>query len=207
MAESVERRLTTILATDVAEYSRLMRADEAGTLQALTASRAIVDAVIAEHRGRIANTAGDSVLAESPCVADAVTCALAIQPALTRRNDELPADKRMRFRIGVHLGDVLVRDGDLFGDAVNIAARLEALAQPGGICVSATVRERIGNRLAVDFADAGAQQVKNIAEPVHVFRVVGSPPRLAAEAAVSLSLPDKPSVAVLLFTNMSRDAE
>ena len=169
MAERVERRLTTILAADVAEYSRLMRADEDGTLAALAACRAIVDGLIAEHRGRIANTAGDSVLAEFPSVADGLSCALAIQEAMVKHNEPATPGRKMWFRIGLHLGDVVIKDGDLFGDAVNIAARLQALAQPGGICVSAAVREHVGTRLAAAFTDAGAQQVKNIAEPVHVF--------------------------------------
>src|SRR3984893_2916092 len=171
MADRVERRLTTILAADVAEYSRLMGADEDGTFAALTACRAIVDGLIAGHRGRIANTAGDSVLAEFPSVADALSCALAVQQAIAKQNAEASPDRRMLFRIGIHLGDVLLKDGDLFGDAVNIAARLEALAEPGGICVFATVREHIGDRVSADYTDIGAQEVKNIAEPVHVFRV------------------------------------
>ena len=171
MAERVERRLTTIIAADVAEYSRLMRADEDGTLAALTTCRAIIDKLIAEHRGRIANTAGDSVLAELPSVAEGLSCALAIQKALGKHSERLPLRRQMRFRIGVHLGDVMIRSGDMFRDAVNIAARLQALAEPGGICVSAAVREHIGTRNAATFPDAGAQQVKNIAEPVHVFHV------------------------------------
>jgi adenylate cyclase len=155
MATRVERRLTTILAADVAEYSRLMRADEDGTLAALTACRAIVDGLIADHRGRIANTAGDALLAEFPSVADGMSCALAIQAAMATQNAPLSSDQRMRFRIGLHLGDVLMRDGDLFGDAVNIAARLQALAKPGSICVSAAVREHTGTRSAAKFTDAG----------------------------------------------------
>jgi adenylate cyclase len=207
MPEEVERRLTTILAADVAEYSRLMRTDEDGTLRMLTACRAIVDAMIAEHRGRIANTAGDSVLAEFPSVAEALSCALAIQPAIARRNENLSSERWMRFRIGIHLGDVLVKDGDLFGDAVNIAARLQALAEPGGIAVSATVREHIGTRVAAAYTDGGARQVKNIAEPVRVFHVapMGAVPPI--EPLTALALPDKPSVAVLPFTNMSTDPE
>jgi len=207
MAERVERRLTTILAADVAEYSRLMGADEDGTLAALTACRAIVDGLIAEHRGRIANTAGDSVLAEFPSVAEGLSCALAIQKAIARHDEHRSPDRRMRFRIGIHLGDVMIQDGDLFGDAVNIAARLEALAEPGGICVSATVREHIGTRLAANFTDAGAQQVKNIAEPVRVFRVAPSGLAQPSGLPAALPLPDKPSVAVLPFTNMSADPE
>ena len=207
MAEQVERRLTTILAADVAEYSRLMRADEDATLALLTRCREIAAARIAEHRGRIANTAGDSVLAEFPSVADGLSSALAIQEAVGQENEGLPSDRRMLFRIGVHVGDVMIRDGDLFGDAVNIAARLQALAEPGGICVSAAVREHAGSRILAAFSDAGAQQVKNIAEPVHVFRVAASEAAPAAEAPVPLPLPDKPSVAVLPFTNMSSDPE
>jgi class 3 adenylate cyclase len=185
MAARVERRLTTILAADVAEYSRLMRADEDGTLAALTARRAIADGLIAEHRGRIVNTAGDSVLAEFPSVADSLSCAVAIQETVAKHNEPVPPGRQMRFRIGLHLGDVLARNGDLFGDAVNIAARLQALAEPGGICVSAAIREHVGTRLTAAFTDAGTQQVKNIAEPVHVFRVSPhpNPPPQAGEGS------------------------
>jgi adenylate cyclase len=207
MAERAERRLTTILAADIAEYSRLMREDEDATMRALGACRAIIDGLVGEHRGRIANTAGDAVLAEFPSVADGLTCALAIQPALAAENADVPPDRRMQFRIGIHLGDVMTRDGDLFGDAVNIAARLEALAEPGGICVSAAVREHVGTRVAATFTDAGAQQVKNIAEPVHVFRVAASGAPQPADAPATPPLPDKPSIAVLPFQNMSSDPE
>jgi adenylate cyclase len=157
--------------------------------------------------GRIANTAGDAVLAEFPSVADGVACALAIEEAVGKENERLSNDSRMLFRIGVHLGDVMVRDGDLFGDAVNVAARLQGLAEPGGICVSAAVREHAGRRAVAAFTDAGAQQVKNIAAPVHVFRVAASEAAPAISAPVPLTLPDKPSVAVLPFTNMSADPE
>ncbi len=215
MAERAERRLTTILAADIAEYSRLMRADEDATMRALGACRAVIDALVAAHRGRIANTAGDAVLAEFPSVADGLACALAIQEAMPAENAEAPPDRRMQFRIGLHLGDVMTRDGDLFGDAVNIAARLEALAEPGGICVSAAVREHVGTRVTATFTDIGARQVKNIADPVHVFRVEprASRPHAAGTAAVPveaagpLALPDKPSIAVLPFANMSNDPE
>jgi len=207
MAERVERRLTTILPTDVAEYSRLMRADEDGTLRTVTACRAILDALVGEHRGRIANTAGDSVLAEFPSVAEGLSCALAIQAAIAKYNEPLSPGRQMRFRIGLHLGDVMIRDGDLFGDAVNIAARLQALAEPGGICVTAAVRDHAGTRLTATFTDTGAQQVKNIAEPVHVFRVAAPGPGRPSELPAALPLPDKPSVAVLPFTNMSGDPE
>jgi adenylate cyclase len=207
MVERVERRLTTILAADVAEYSRLMRADEDGRLAVLTACRAILDTLVTEHRGRIANTAGDSVLAEFPSVAGGLSCALAIQEAIAKHNEPLSLDRQMRFRIGIHLGDVMIKGADRFGDAVNIAARLEALAEPGGTCVSATVREHIGTRVAAAFTDAGAQQVKNIAERVHVFRVAAIGAAQPAEPPAALPLPEKPSVAVLPFTHMSGDPE
>ena len=177
-------------------------------MRGLTACRAIIEALVAEHRGRIANTAGDALLTEFPSAVDGLACAIAIQRAIAKQNEDFPPERRMLFRIGVHCGDVIPRDGDLFGDAVNIAARLQALAEPGGICVSATVREHVGTRVSAAFADAGLQPVKNIAEPVHVFRVLpstGKPPSIAA--APMPSLPDKPSVAVLPFTNMSADPE
>ena len=207
MPRHVERRLTTILAADVAEYSRLMRADEDATLRGLTACRAIIDALVAEHRGRIANTAGDAFLAEFPSAVDGLVCAIAIQRAINKQNEEFAPECRMLFRIGVHCGDVIPRDGDLFGDAVNIGARLQALAEPGGICVSTAVREHVGTRVSAAFADAGLQTVKNIAEPVHVFRVLPSGAKRPSLAAALPSLPDKPSVAVLPFTNMSADPD
>src|ERR1051325_3032283 len=207
MPRHVERRLTTILSADVAEYSRLMRADEDGTMRGLTACRAVIDALVAEHRGRVANTAGDAVLAEFPSVVDGLLCAIAIQRGIARLYEDLAPERRIQFRVGVHVGDVMPRGGDLFGDAVNVAARLQAIAEPGGICVSAAVREHVGSRVTAAFADAGLQQVKNIAEPIRVFRV-GSrrPDRLGVMQSV-LPLPDKPSVAVLPFANMSSDPE
>src|ERR1051325_227845 len=137
MPRHVERRLTTILSADVAEYSRLMRADEDGTMRGLTACRAVIDALVAEHRGRVANTAGDAVLAEFPSVVDGLLCAIAIQRGIARLYEDLAPERRIQFRVGVHVGDVMPRGGDLFGDAVNVAARLQAIAEPGGICVSA----------------------------------------------------------------------
>ena len=173
-AQVVERKLAVILAADVAEYSRLMGVDEVGTLRTLQAYRAIVDRLIAAHHGRIFNTAGDSVMADFASPVDAVECAVAVQEAITLQNADRPASDQMRFRIGVHLGDVIVDGTNLFGDGVNIAARLEALAEPGGICLSGAVRDQIGTKLPVVFAPLGEQRVKNIAEPVRAFRIVGS---------------------------------
>jgi adenylate cyclase len=169
----VERKLAAIFAADVAEYSRLMGLNEVGTLRTLQAYRAILDRLIAAYRGRIFNTAGDSVVADFASAVDAVECAVAVQEAIAKENEDRPADERMQFRIGVHLGDVIVEDGNLFGDGVNIAARLQTLADPGGICMSGVVRDQIGTRLPVGLTALGEQQVKNIAEPVRVFRVGG----------------------------------
>jgi adenylate cyclase len=209
---TIERRLAAILAADVEGYSRLMGADEVGTLRGLTERRAILDKAIADHRGRIANTAGDSVLAEFGSAVDAVQCAVEAQAALAEANESLPTDKRINFRIGIHVGDVMVRAGDLFGDGVNIAARLQTLAQPGGVCVSGTAHEHVRKVLSVAFTDLGAQQFKNIEEAVRVYSascVVISPASSRAEPEITnaLPLPDKPSIAVLPFQNMSGDPE
>ncbi len=177
-----DRRLTTILAADIVGYSGLMRATEDSTMRALGAYRAIMDALVAEHRGRIAYTAGDGVLAEFPSVADGLSCALAMQQAVAAENEGVPQVHRMQFRIGLHLGDFIISEGDLYGDVVNVAARLEALAEPGGICVSATVREVVGARVAAAFTDIGPQQLKNIDAPVRVFRVAASGGSPIAEA-------------------------
>ena len=179
MAEGqiVERKLAAIFAADVAEYSRLMGLDEVGTLRRLQAYRAILDPLISAHRGRIFNTAGDSIVADFASAVDAVECAVAVQDAIEKENQNRPPSEQMRFRIGVHLGDVLVEGSNLFGDGVNIAARLQAMAAPGGICVSSAVRDQIGPRLPIGFTALGEQRVKNIAEPVRVFRVGGAPER------------------------------
>jgi len=173
-AQVVERKLAVIFAADVAEYSRLMGRDEVGTLRTLQAYRVILDQLITSHHGRIFNTAGDSVMADFASPVDAVECAVSIQEAIAKENAARPAQEQMRFRIGVHLGDVIVEGANLFGDGVNIAARLETLAEPGGICLSGAVREQIGTRLPVAFTSLGAQRVKNIAEPVRVFRVAAA---------------------------------
>jgi TolB-like protein/Flp pilus assembly protein TadD len=207
--ERVERKLAAILAADIAGYSRLMGADEEGTLARLKAHRReLIDPKIAEHRGRIVKTTGDGMLVEFGSVVDAVRCAAEVQRAMAGRNANIPAERRIEFRVGIHQGDVIVEDSDIFGDGVNLAARLEGLAEPGGICVSARVRSDAAGKVEdVAFDDLGEQQVKNIARPVHVFAI-----RLAAEAAPAparapLALPDKPSLAVLPFANMSGDPE
>src|SRR5262249_22168410 len=160
-APSVERKLAAIFAADVEGYSRLMGLDEVGTLRTLTAYRVIVDRLIASHRGRIFTTAGDSVLADFASAVDAVQCAVAVQDAIAKENADRPAGEQMKFRIGLHVGDIMVQGENLFGEAVNVAARLEALAEPGGISVSGVVRDQIGTKRAVGFMDLGEQQVKH----------------------------------------------
>ena len=170
MKQPVERRLAAILAADVAGYSRLMGADEEGTLERLKSHRReLIDPKIKEQRGRIVKLTGDGALVEFPSVVDAVRCAVEIQRAMADRNAETPEDRRIAFRIGVNLGDVIVDGDDIYGDGVNIAARLEGLAEPGGICVSGTVHGHIGDRLPYAFEDMGEQNVKNIARPVRAY--------------------------------------
>ncbi|HEV2606200.1 MAG TPA: adenylate/guanylate cyclase domain-containing protein [Microvirga sp.] len=212
--DRVERRLAAILAADVAGYSRLMSQDEVGTLRTLTAHREVMDRLIAEHGGRIANTAGDSVLAEFPSAVDAVQCAVEIQKTLADLNTGAEPDRALCFRIGVHVGDVMIRGTDLLGDGVNIAARLESLAEPGGVCISGDVYRHVRKALSFTFTDLGPQQVKNIDEPVQAFSVVVQAPltSLAVQSKPPtrrqpLPLPDKPSIAVLPFTNLSGDPE
>src|SRR5271166_3505064 len=227
---SQTRRLAAILAADVAGYSRLMGADEEGTLERLKAlRRELVDPKIAEHHGRIVKTTGDGLLVEFASVVDAVRCAVAVQQAMPERNTGIGADNRIELRIGINLGDVIVEGDDLYGDGVNIAARIEALADPGGVFVSNTVHDHVRDRVPFAFEDLGERQVKNIIRPVRVYRVrsalthpvaeaPGSPlSRIAGEGADrqrweagegnALALPDKPSIAVLPFTNMSGDPE
>ncbi len=253
----MERKLTAILCADVFGYSRLMGEDEEATLRTLSSHRKLIDSLIEQHRGRFVNSAGDSVLAEFASVVNAVQCAVEIQTALKAENANLPPERRMEFRIGVNLGDVMVEGEQIYGDGVNVAARLEGLGDPGGICISDTVHAQIKNKLALAYEDLGAQSVKNIAEPVRVFRVMldgGAVARTTAKAtdrslrkhwrggvfslaglaliaavivfvqhlslrpptttasippapSPALTLPDKPSIAVLPFTNLSGDPQ
>jgi adenylate cyclase len=210
-AINTERRLVAIFAADVAGYSRLMAADEVGTLLDLTQRRGILDSLIGSHHGRIANTAGDSVLAEFGSAVDAVTCAVAAQKALAEANAGASSDRHINFRIGVHVGDVMVKDGDLFGDGVNIAARLQALAAAGGVSISGAAYDQVRKILSFAYTNLGPQQVKNIEEPILAYAVgaerapAGTPIRSAEK--LPLPLPDRPSIAVLPFQNMSGDPE
>ena len=211
-SQRVERKLAAILAADVAGYARLMGLDEVGTLRLLTERRQIIDSAIAEHGGRIVNTAGDSILAEFPSAVDAVQCAVEAQQRLAQANASDPADRQLQFRIGVHAGDVMVRGGDLFGDGVNTAARLQALAQPGDVCISGAVHEHVRKVLPLRFLDLGPQVVKHNDEPVRAYSVAsGRAPQRATRAQPDrprpLPLPDRPSIAVLPFTNLSGDPE
>src|SRR5205814_5490323 len=229
---TASRRLAAILAADVAGYSRLMGADEEGTLERLKALRhELLDPTIAEQHGRIVKTTGDGLLVEFASVVDAVRCAVEVQQAMPGRDTGVAADNSIELRIGINLGDVIVEGDDLYGDGVNIAARIEALADAGGVFVSNTVHDHVRDRLPFAFEDLGEQPVKNIARPVRVYRVratlthpdanaPGSPlSRIAGEGAdrqrreageggsSALALPGKPSIAVLPFANMSGDPE
>jgi adenylate cyclase len=227
--QRIERRLAAILAADVAGYSRLMEADEEDTIERLKAHRReLIDPTISEHRGRIVKTTGDGLLIEFPSIIEAVSCATALQRGMVERNGGVPEGQRITFRIGVNLGDIIVEDGDIHGEGVNIAARLEGIAEPGGICISEDAFRQVRGKIDAEFDDIGEQSLKNITRPLRVYRVrealnhpfataPGSPlSRMAGEGAErqrreagegSLPLPDKPSLAVLPFQNLTGDAE
>ena len=204
----MERRLTAILAADVVGYSRLMGLDEAGTLAALkTHRREMADTKIAEHQGHIVKVTGDGMLVEFPSVVNAMACAADIQRRMRQRNVDVPEDRRIEFRIGIHLGDIIFEDNDIYGDGVNIAARIESLARPGGVAVSGTVRDHIGNRLDLAFEDTGEQTLKNIDRPVRVYNVDLFQRMATGTMPKSVMSKEKPSIAVLPFNNMSGDPE
>ena len=212
----VERRLAAIVAVDVAGYSRLMGLDEVGTARALREHRAVSGALVAKHGGRTVKTTGDGVLLEFPSVVDAVECSIAVQAVMTERNGGIPQDRRMLYRIGINLGDILIEGDDILGEGVNVAARLETIAEPGGICISASAYDQVRGKVAVEFADLGEQNLKNIDRPVRVYAArlgdhsgtgASVSPVSAGETGKLPPLPDKLSIAVLPFQNMSGDPE
>ena len=205
----VDRRLSAILAADVAGYSRLMGLDEVGTARTLREHRAVTDALVAKHGGRIVKTTGDGVLLEFPSVVDAVECAVAVQAVMAERNQGVPQDQRMLFRIGINLGDILIEGDDILGDGVNIAARLEGIAEPGGICISSSAYDQVRGKVAVEFIDLGEQNLKNIARPVRAYAVVlewAWPGEAAGWTPKQISAP-RLSIVVLPFANIGGDPE
>jgi TolB-like protein/class 3 adenylate cyclase/tetratricopeptide (TPR) repeat protein len=213
-SERVQRRLAAVLAADVAGYSRLMGRDEEGTLAQLKSFRkTLVDPAIAAHRGRIVKTTGDGMLVEFASAVDAARCAVEVQRGMAQQNTDVPQDTRIEFRIGIHVGDIIIDDNDIFGDGVNIAARLEGIAEPGGVCISDDAQRQIRGKVEFGFDDMGPQSLKNISEPMRAWRVrldgsapSAAPARSLADSA-TLALPEKPSIAVLPFQNMSGDPE
>jgi adenylate cyclase len=212
-AERMDRRLAAVLAADVAGYSRLMGSDEEGTLARLKAVRkALVDPTIAKHRGRIVKTTGDGMLVEFASAVDAARCAAEIQRRMIEQNTDVPQDRRIEFRIGIHVGDIIIDDNDIFGDGVNIAARLEGIAEAGGVCISDDAQRQIRGKVDSAFEDMGPQNLKNIVEPMRAWRLrsasgFAAAPMEPVESTQAPALPDKPSIAVLPFQNMSGDPE
>src|SRR5215472_2495574 len=206
-SDQVKRKLAAIIAADIAGYSRLMGMDEAGTLARLKQyRRELIDPKNKRYRGRVVKTTGDGILVEFPSVVDAISCSIEVQQGVRERNADVPPEKRIEFRIGINLGDVIIEGRDLYGDGVNIAARLEGLAEPGGICISQTVLNHARGKVAFDVEDLGEQALKNIARPIHVYRIIvdGSHREVESRAnKIELALPDTPSIAVLPFQNLS----
>ena len=204
----VERRLAAILAADVAGYSRLMGADEEGTLARLNAHRReFLEPTVAEHRGRVVKRTGDGILVEFVSAVDATRCAIEVQHGMAQRNIGVTDEQRIEIRIGVHVGDIIIEEGDIFGDGVNIAARLESVAQPGGLCISEDAYRQVRDKLDANFLDSGERQLKNIARPVRIYEFYPDTSPAGKTPASELARPDKPSIAVLPFQNMSGDAE
>ena len=204
----VERRLAAILAADVAGYSRLMGADEEGTLARLNAHRReFLEPTVAEHRGRVVKRTGDGILVEFVSAVDATRCAIEVQHGMAQRNIGVADEQRIEIRIGVHVGDIIIEEGDIFGDGVNIAARLESVAQPGGLCISEDAYRQVRDKLDANFLDSGERQLKNIARPVRIYEFYPDTSPAGKTPASELARPDKPSIAVLPFQNMSGDAE
>jgi len=206
--ERVERRLSAIFASDIVGYSRLMEADEEGTLARMNAHRReFLEPAVAQNRGRIVKRTGDGVLIEFSSAVDAARCAIDVQRGMGERNAGVSPERRIELRIGIHVGDIMIEDDDIFGDGVNIAARLESIAQPGGICISDDAYRQVRGKIDVNFQDSGEQELKNIARPVRVYQLRPEAATAAAKPASGLALPDKPSIAVLAFQNMSGDVE
>ncbi len=203
-SDEVIRKLTTIMAADVVGYSKLMSEDEEGTLKTFRSYRKIIDGLIEKHGGRIFNTAGDAVLAEFNSAVECVRCTISIQEELNTRNAELPEDKQIKLRIGINVGDVMIEGDDLFGDGVNVAARLEGLAQPGGVCISASTFEQVKNKLSIGFEDLGPQNVKNIPHPIGAFQIMSSPVSISSggdevEKKSALGKWKSPSIAIAVL--------
>ena len=208
--EGFKRKLTAILSADVEGYSRLMGEDEEATIRTLTTYRSAIAKLVQQYRGRVVDSPGDNILSEFGSAVDAVNCAVEIQRELSERNAGLPSNRKMEFRIGINVGDVIQEEERIYGDGVNIAARVESMSQAGGICISGRTYDQVSNKLGLEYENLGEHQVKNISTPIRVYRVIietGLPEKLASEGHDVLPLPDKPSIAVLPFNNMSGDSE